>query len=106
MQVNLSAPPPPPADTAAPTVQVTSPVSGSRVSGLVSVKAAAQDNVGVAQLCIYVDDVLVATATGTSASYNWNTKKTTVGNHAITAKAWDASGNMAVSAAVTVTVTK
>jgi len=89
-------------DTQKPTVQIANPAAGTAVTGTINITAIASDNVGIAQLCIYVDDVLKSSSTGSSATYSWNTKKGGGGSHTITAKAWDAAGNYS---AVTISVT-
>jgi len=89
-------------DTIAPTVAVTSPSSGSTVSGTVSLTATASDNVGVASLKFYVDGVLKGSTS--SGSLAWNSAAETNGVHTITAVASDAAGNTRTSAAVTATV--
>jgi thermitase len=93
--VNVTAPPPPPADTTAPTVQITSPANGALLpsSPNVTISAAAQDNVGVTQVSIYIDGVQQYSGTSAPYSFNWNMKKASSGAHTITATAWDAAGN-------------
>ena len=92
-----------PADGIAPTVEITSPVSGSRVSKVTSIKVSASDNAGVTQVAIYVDGVQVYTGSAAPYSTNWNTRKLASGTHIITAKAWDAAGNSGSAASVSVT---
>jgi subtilisin family serine protease len=95
VSVMVSAPPPPPVDTTPPTVQITSPANGAKVSGSISVtiSVTAQDNVGVSQVSIYVDGVQQYTGTAAPYSFKWNLKKLTLGAHTISATAWDAAGN-------------
>ncbi len=88
-------------DTTPPTVTITTPVSGTSLSGNVAVRVNATDNVGVTQVSIYIDGTLKATDTTSPYSYNWNTKKVAAGVHTIKATAWDRAGNSA-SASVTV----
>ena len=90
------------ADTIPPTVQIQNPLNGTTVSGNVSVKVSASDNVGVVQVSIYIDNVLKSTLTGAPYSWSWNTKKSRTGSHNVSATAWDAAGNNA-TASVTVT---
>jgi N-acetyl-beta-hexosaminidase len=98
-------------ETVAPTVTITSPTSGATVTGNVKLAATASDNSGgsgVAQVSFYVDNQLIGTATtATKGSYSvtWNTKKTTKGQHTLTAVARDVAGNSQTSAGVVVTVT-
>ena len=90
-------------DTQAPVVSITSPQNGAAVSGSVKINVSASDNVGVTQVCIYIDNVQVATDTASPYTYTWNTKKVARGSHVITAKAWDAAGNVGTASPVTVT---
>ena len=98
-------------DTVAPTVAITSPTSGSSVTGTLKITATATDNSGgsgVAQVSFYVDGQLIATATSATKgvySVSWNTKKVTKGQHTLTAIARDVAGNAQTSTAVLVTVT-
>ncbi|WP_445366808.1 S8 family serine peptidase [Methylomonas sp. BW4-1] len=91
------------ADLIAPTVNISNPVNGAKVSGLVAVSVSAKDNVAVAKVQIYIDTKLVASTTSSSLSYNWNAKKISAGNHVIKAIATDTSGN---SGTVSIQVTK
>lgn len=92
-------------DGIAPTVSVTSPAAGSTVSGVVTITASATDNNSVAGVTFYVDGVAMgAEDTVAPYSYNWDTTQLANGTHTLTAKARDAAGNTATSAALTVTV--
>ncbi len=95
VQVNVAnAVPPPVADTVAPVITITNPVAG-RVSGNVSVQLNASDNSGAAgiTMSLYIDGKLKASGTGSSMTYNWNTRKEAAGSHTIQAVARDAAGN-------------
>jgi len=85
-------------------VAITSPASKASVSGTVTISASATDNVGVASVAFYVDSALLATDTSTPYSVAWNTNTASLGSHTLTAKAYDAAGNSATSAAVPVSV--
>ena len=96
----VSAPPPPPppppptGDTTAPSVTITSPASGSALTGRnTTITAAASDNVGVASVQFYIDDQLVATDTSAPYSTSWNLRKVGRGAHTIRVRALDAAGN-------------
>jgi subtilisin family serine protease len=93
-------------DTTAPSVSITSPAAGATVSRTVTVGVRASDNVGVTKVSLYVDGALIGSSTSAPFSVNWNTKKTSVGSHTITVKAYDARGNVGTSAAVTVNVSR
>ncbi|WP_318556464.1 Ig-like domain-containing protein [Geobacter anodireducens] len=91
-------------DTTAPTVSLSAPASGATVSGVVSVNATATDNLAVAKVEFYVNNVLASTDTTSPYSYIWDTTTVANGVYSLTAKAYDAAGNSKVSTAVTVTV--
>lgn len=93
----------PTADTTAPVAKVSNPLNGSKVSGNVSVNVSATDNVGVANLALYIDNVLKSSGNVSSFSYSWNTRKIAVGTHTIKAVAKDAAGNLGTTS---ISVTK
>ena len=90
-------------DTAPPSVSIDSPAGGSTVSGTVAVAASASDNVGVAKVEFYVNGALKASDTSSPYSFSWNTKGLS-GTQTLTARAFDAAGNSATTAGVSVTV--
>ncbi len=94
------------ADTTAPMVAITAPAPAATVSGsAVTVTASASDNVGVVGVQFLLDGANLG-AEDVTAPYaiTWNTTLTTNAAHALTARARDAAGNQATSAAVSVTV--
>jgi hypothetical protein len=92
-------------DTSAPTgVAITAPANGASVTGQVTISASASDNVGIAQVDFYVDGQLLTSDTLAPFSVTWNTKKVSLGNHTLFARAFDTAGNMAQSPTITVTV--
>ncbi|MBI1942036.1 MAG: hypothetical protein HYS35_00095 [Betaproteobacteria bacterium] len=92
-------------DTTPPSVSISSPSSGSTVSGTISVTASAADNVGVAGVQFKVDGVNHG-AEDTTPGYSVSVNTTTLanGSHTLSAVARDAAGNVRASAPVTVTV--
>ena len=93
------------ADTIPPTDSITSPTSGSTVSGTITVSANASDNVGVAGVQFQLDGAnLGAEDTASPYSISWNTTTASNASHTLTAIARDAAGNRTTSSAVTVTV--
>jgi len=95
---------PPPADTVRPVVAVTSPVSGAVVSGTVTVRATASDNIGVAGVQFQVDGKAVGSeVTAVPYALAISTLGYANGSHAISAVARDAAGNRG-TASVAVTV--
>jgi chitodextrinase len=96
-----------PVDPNAPTVSLNAPGDGAVLSGLVNLAATAADNVGVTKVEFYVDNQFLFPAT-TAAPYTYelDTTRITPGQHNLFAKAYDAAGNVATSAAVAVTVSQ
>jgi hypothetical protein len=90
-------------DTTAPIVTITGPAAGTLVNGNVSVTVNASDNVGVTRVELYVDGKLTSTSTAAPFTTNWNARKAARGTHTLQCRAYDAAGNVATSATVTVT---
>lgn len=90
-------------DVVSPTVNLTNPINGSSVSGIVNIAASASDTNGVQKVEFYVDSTLLGTSTSAPYSANWDTRLLD-GNtsHTVEAKAYDTAGNTSTSS-VTVT---
>lgn len=81
-----------------PSVSITSPRSGTKVTGMVAITATASTSVGVAGVQFEVDGVNVAPEiTARPYSTPWNTSKAGNGTHTITAVARDTAGNTSSS---------
>jgi N-acetylneuraminic acid mutarotase len=91
------------ADTTPPAVAITHPGDGARVRALVGITADASDNVSVARVEFYVNDVLESTDTAAPYGYDWNTIGLEETAYTLKAVAWDAAGNSCEDA-VSVTV--
>ena len=91
-------------DTAPPSVFLSAPGNNAVVSGNVTVTAGASDNVGVSRIEVYDNGTLAFASNQNPASYNWNSVLTSNGSHTLTAKAYDAGGNVGASS-ITVSVT-
>jgi hypothetical protein len=91
-------------DTTAPTVAISAPANGATVSGTVAVSTAAADNVGVTKVEFFVNGVLQATDTASPYTFSWNTTAVTNGSYTLTAKAYNAAGNVGQSVQVSVNV--
>jgi hypothetical protein len=94
------------ADTTPPSVTLTSPSDGSTVSGTIQLSANALDNVAVAGVQFLLDGAPLG-GEDTTAPYSatWNTTSVANGQHVLSARARDASGNEMTSSSVNVTVT-
>jgi hypothetical protein len=91
-------------DTTAPTISVSSPVSGSTQTGTVNITASASDNTGVVGVQFKVDgNNLGSEDLTTPYTASWNTTTFTNGSHTITAVARDSAGNTTTSSSVVVT---
>ncbi len=87
-----------------PTVQITSPLSGAVLSGKsVKVYVRSSDNVGVTRVNLLVDGKNYATSSSATPVFSWSVNKLSSGSHTLQAVAYDAAGNSARSAVVTVT---
>jgi len=96
---------PPVADTTPPTVSITNPLSGAKLSGNTSITVKAADNVALKQVQLFIDGREVTTTNTGSLSYTWKKPLLTVGTHTITSIATDTS-NWTKQVAISVTVTK
>jgi hypothetical protein len=102
--VQEGAPPTPPANVA-PSVAITSPVSGGTVrrNRSTTLTASASDRDGqVVSVRFYVNDVLVASSAGPAFSASW--RPSAAGTHVLTAVAVDNAGATTTSAPVSVVV--
>jgi hypothetical protein len=91
-------------DFTAPTVDVTAPVEGATVEGTVTLSATASDDRNtLSKVEFYVGTTRVGTATAAPYTFNYNTRLQANGAKVITAKAYDAAGNVGTSAEVNVT---
>jgi len=85
------------AEQSPPTVAIISPVNNSTVSDTVSVSVSADDNVGVTKIEYYVNNVLLGADISAPYSFSWNTSSAAPGVYILTAKAYDAAGNVSQS---------
>jgi|GEM_PF-2412784 len=95
------------ADTTAPTVAITNPTDGTKVSGRkASVDVQATDTSGISKIDVVIDGKTVKTCSATTlCSYSWNTSRISSGIHTITGVATDSSA-ASNKGEVKITVTK
>ena len=103
-------------DSAAPTVSITAPPDASsfKRGTRVTVSGSATDSgtgtgapSGVARVVFILDGTTtLSTVTASPYQFSWNTRKTSFGQHTLTAVSTDVAGNSATSAPITVTITK
>lgn len=94
----------PPPDTTAPSVSISNPAAGATVSGSIEISATATDNVGVTRVEFFVDGTLRNTDSSAPFSFSFATSSLTNGTHSVTAKAYDAAGNVGNASARSFTV--
>ncbi|MBL8174521.1 MAG: hypothetical protein JNK48_07625 [Bryobacterales bacterium] len=97
--------PPPPPDTTAPVVAITSPSAGQTLSGSIAVSATASDNIGVAGVQFLIDGVPYG-AEDTLAPYSIVVTGLVAGPHTISAVARDAAANTTTAPTVSFTITE
>lgn len=88
-------------DTQPPVINITSP-TGGKVTGLVPVDVNYSDNVGVTRAELFVNGNKVATDDTGPFAFVWDTTAYSDGAYTLTAKAFDAAGNVGTSPAVSV----
>jgi hypothetical protein len=91
-------------DITAPAVITINPKNDTQVTGTVEIAVTATDNVKVTKVTFLVDDKAVGEVTDGVFKLPWNTATVTEGAHHIITKAYDAAGNVATAASITVTV--
>lgn len=91
------------ADGTPPAVQITSPGDNAVLQGTVTVSVSSSDNVGVAEVEVYVGGDYAGSSTSANTSFSWDTRTQADGPTTLTAVAFDAAGNQATSS-VDVTV--
>jgi hypothetical protein len=91
-------------DITLPKTNITSPVTGTTVSGTITLSASATDNVGVTKVDFLVDGVLIGTATSSPFSKALDTTTLADGAHSLNSRAYDAAGNVGTSASVSINV--
>jgi subtilisin family serine protease len=94
--------PSPSPDTTAPTVSITA-LSVSSNGKRLSASVAAADDVGVTKVELYVDGQRVGTDTATPYTFGVNLRAYGSGQHQVQAMAYDAAGNVGLSALQTFT---
>jgi hypothetical protein len=95
----------PPADITPPTIELTTPLTGSTVSGSVTIAASAWDNKSLATVQIYLDGTpLDAPLTAAPYQLTWDTRTVADGGHTLSAAALDSTGNVGSSGSIAVTI--
>ena len=85
----------PPADNTPPTISILSPTKGSLLSNMVPIDVAANDNVALARVELFVDNRWYATMTTPPYSFVVDASAQPVGDHKLRAYAYDTSNHVA-----------
>jgi hypothetical protein len=92
-------------DVTAPTVSVTAPAEGATVSGSSILTVDAVDDYLMSRVEYFVDGLSVgSSSSGAPYGYVWNSRSVANGAHTLIARAYDAAGNVGVSAMRSFTV--
>ncbi|MCY1078279.1 Ig-like domain-containing protein [Archangium lansingense] len=91
-------------DSIAPTVAITSPANGASAFLSTTIQASASDNRGVTQVVFYDGANVIGTDTTAPYSLSWGLLTVPKGWHTLTAKAYDAAGNVTTSAPISLKV--
>jgi poly(hydroxyalkanoate) depolymerase family esterase len=91
-------------DTSPPSVSIVSPADGATLSGVVAIEVSATDDGGIHSVLMFLDGELIGSDyRGPEFEFLWDTAVFPQGSHELTARAFDAAGNVATDAiAVTV----
>lgn len=91
-------------DTTAPTVSLTSPADGASLTASTQLSATASDAVGVTKVEFYSGTTKLGESTTSPYSLTIDPTAWLAGSYQLTAKAYDAAGNVGTSSVVNVTV--
>ncbi|GMQ60658.1 hypothetical protein AN1V17_50590 [Vallitalea sediminicola] len=91
-------------DNTSPTCNITAPVNGADVNGMLAINANAEDNVAVAKVEFYVDNNKIGEDITSPYSFEWDTTTVSNASHILKVKAIDTSDNEGLSNEITVTV--
>jgi thermitase len=89
-------------DSTPPTITITGPAAGARVFWVPSVSVTATDNLGVVRVELFLDGQRVSTSRTAPFTTRWRTHWYAFGAHTMQCKAYDAAGNVGISAPVIV----
>jgi len=84
-------------DISSPTVRITDPLNGAKISGTVIVKTTAADNVGVTRVEFFQASALQHTASAPPYNWTWNTRSLPNMLYPLRAVAHDAAGHSKIS---------
>lgn len=90
-------------DTQSPVISITSPTGGN-VASIVPVDVNYSDNVGVTRAELYVNGTKVITDDVAPFAFAWDTAAYADGAYSLSARAYDAAGNVGTSSSVSVTI--
>ncbi len=91
-------------DKVIPSIVLTNPLNNEEVSGILELRAQANDNVGVSKVEFYVDHFLKNEDYSSPYSYNLDTHPLSNGLHKITARVYDSSDNFYTTEIIKVNV--
>jgi subtilisin family serine protease len=93
-------------DLISPAVSLTIASTAVTAGETVTVTANATDNILVSKVEFYLNGVLQTTSTAAPYTFVWDTTTVANGSYTLTAKVYDAAGNIGLSSSVTVTISQ
>jgi hypothetical protein len=84
-------------DMILPTISLTNPLNGTTVNGTINIDSVSNDNIGITKVEFYRNNKLIGTDTSFPYSINIDTNSFQNGDHKITARAYDPTGNYATT---------
>ena len=92
------------ADTTRPTITLNQPPDGQEVSGVITIKIEATDNVSVQKVEYLIDGVFAGVTYAQPFSFALDTTVFANGTHTILAKAYDGAGNVSSTKSITIVI--
>jgi hypothetical protein len=91
-------------DDVAPTVEITAPVEGDALTGVVNVTGTASDDYGLTRVELLVDGRWRGSSEASPFELAWDTSTSLDGAHSLVVRAYDSAGHATDSTAISVTV--
>lgn len=91
-------------DLVDPLISITTPKTGTTADKSLTITATASDNKAVTKVEFYSGTTKIGESTTSPYTFTWNTVAVAEGPHQLTARAYDAAGNMTTSAPISVTI--
>ena len=91
-------------DETPPVARITSPVTGTTVEGIITIRVDATDDVGLHSVLMFANGELIGSDYRAPYEFLWDSSKVPEGEVQLIARAFDTSGNLGMSPTVTIAV--